>query len=289
MKQKKFLGQNFLNSKKIIADIIKVADLKPDDVVLEVGPGKGILTEALLEAVPRGKVIAVEKDRRLIEYLKTKFESVAKFCYRRKMQHLFLVDGDILKFNPSGYSLVATGYKIVANIPYYITSHFLRKFLESDYPPSRMVLMVQKEVAERVIAQDKKESILSISVKAYGNPKIIKKVPARYFSPAPKVDSAILLIDDISKDFFDKIIAEKSAFLKTDIKGNLTKAELLSLAEKKFFTLVKQGFSQKRKMLKNNLKMLDTRCLTKCGVKENARAEDLTLENWRCLAGILIL
>ena len=280
MKPNKFLGQNFLNSKKIIADIIKAADLKPDDVVLEVGPGKGILTEALLEAVPRGKVIAIEKDKRLFDYLWTKFSD------SRKLSKLILVNDDILKF--TDYSILITGYKIIANIPYYITSHFLRKFLESDYQPSRMVLMLQKEVVERIVARSasrrKKESILSISVKAYGEPKIIKKVPARYFSPAPKVDSAILLIDNISKKFFEEMAAKKLVSLKTGIKGNLTETKFLGL-EKTFFNLVKQGFSQKRKMLKNNLKslVLNTRCSTKCGIKETARAEELSVENWRCL------
>lgn len=262
MRPKKIFGQNFLNSRNIVNDIIRAADLRPDDVVLEVGPGKGILTEALLEAVPRGKVIAVEKDKRLVEFLKEKFSGA---------KNLKIISGDILKFNFTRYSLRVTRYAIVANIPYYITSHFLRKFLESDYSPSRMVLMLQKEVAERIATRStslraSKESILSISVKAYGEPKIIKKVPARYFFPAPKVDSAILLIDNISP--FD-----------------------YAQDEKKFFEIVKQGFSQKRKMLKNNLaKMLNTECsttttiLTKCGVKEKARAENLTPENWRCLA-----
>jgi len=245
--------------RKIIADIIKAADLKPDDVVLEVGPGKGILTEALLEAVSRGRVIAVEKDERLFNLLWTKFSDSIK------LSKLVLVNGDILKF--TGYSILTTDYKIIANIPYYITSHFLRKFLESDFQPSRMVLMLQKEVAERVVARSTslragKESILSISVKAYGEPKIIKKVPARYFSPAPKVDSAILLIDNISKNFFNKI------------------------NEKKFFEIVKKGFSQKRKMLKNNLK-IGGEILKKCGVKETARAEELPIENWRRLTQIL--
>ncbi|MFA4890165.1 MAG: 16S rRNA (adenine(1518)-N(6)/adenine(1519)-N(6))-dimethyltransferase RsmA [Candidatus Paceibacterota bacterium] len=275
MKPNKFLGQNFLNSKKIIADIMKTADLKPDDIILEVGPGKGILTEALLKAVPRGRVIAIEKDERLADYLNEKFKSIPKSSDRRKVgySNLEIINGDILKF--TDYSMLTTDYKIVANIPYYITSHFLRKFLEGDpstslgaKQPSRMVLMVQKEVAERMVARSTslragKESILSISVKAYGEPKIIKKVPARYFSPAPKVDSAILLVNNISKNFFKDI------------------------DEKFFFNLVKQGFSQKRKMLKNNLKMLNTECSTKCGIKENARAEELGLENWKCLVKLV--
>lgn len=281
MRPKKSLGQNFLTSKKIVDDIVAAADLKPDDVVLEVGPGKGILTEALLKAVPqaakgesrqgRGKVIAVEKDKRLVEFLKEKFHgtllSDSKKVFHRGYGNLEIINDDILKFDFTRYASQVPYYKIVANIPYYITSHFLRKFLESDFQPSKMVLMVQKEVAERILARDKKESILSISIKAYGQPKIIKKVPARYFSPKPKVDSAILLIDNISKDFF-----KNWSTLNVD------------QSEKRFFEIVKQGFSSKRKMLKNNLKLLDTECSVKCKISETARAEELSLENWQCLA-----
>lgn len=250
MKPIKYLGQNFLTSKKIVEDIIRAADLQPDDVILEVGPGKGILTEAILEKIPKGKLIAVEKDKRLVELLTQKF---------RYSKNLVIVHGDILKANVSSFKLQVSRYKIVANIPYYITSRFLRQFLQCDFQPTKMVLMLQKEVAERIIAKDKKESILSISIKVYGQPKIIKKVPASYFSPQPKVDSAILLINNISKNFFNNV------------------------DEKRFFTLVKQGFSSKRKLLKNNLKMLNTRCSTKCGIAEKARAENLSSKDWRCL------
>lgn len=249
MKAKKSLGQNFLTSKKIVEEIIKAADLKSDDVVLEVGPGKGILTEAILEKITKGKLIAVEKDYRLIEYLQKKFKN---------KKNLEIIHEDILKFNISKYIILNTKYKIIANIPYYITSRFLRNFLQSDFQPRKMVLMLQKEVAERIVAKNNKESILSISVKVYGQPKIIKIVPARYFSPKPKVDSAVLVIDNISKEFF------------------------YNLDEEKFFKLVKQGFSSKRKMLKNNLKMPGN-VFEKCKIPQNARAEDLSLENWICL------
>jgi len=250
MRPNKFLGQNFLKSKKIAEEIVKAADIKPNDVVLEVGPGKGILTEELVKRA--GRVIAVEKDGRLVDFLREKFKNI---------KNLKIIHNDILKI--TRYALPITRYKIVANIPYYITSHFLRKFLESDFQPFLMVLMVQKEVAERIVARDKKESILSISVKVYGQPKIIKIVPAHYFSPKPKVDSAILRIDNISKKFF-----------KND-------------TETSFFGLVKKGFSSKRKMLKNNLNLSNTECLTRCGIPEKSRAEDLSLENWRYLVKIL--
>ena len=247
-KHNKFLGQNFLKSKKIIDEIIKTADIEGEDVVLEAGPGKGILTEELIKKAK--KVIVVEKDRRLVECLQERFKNA---------RNLEIIHGDILKFQtpiPPGRDKYQN-YKIVANIPYYITSRFFRKFLQSDFQPSKMVLMVQKEVAERIVS--KKESILSISIKSYGLPKIIKKVPASYFLPKPKVDSAILLIDKISKEFFKNI------------------------NEASFFNLLKKGFSSRRKMLKNNLKLLNTERLIICGIAKKARPEDLSPEKWKCL------
>jgi 16S rRNA (adenine1518-N6/adenine1519-N6)-dimethyltransferase len=248
MKFNKFLGQNFLKSRKIIQDIINAAELKSDDVILEVGPGSGILTEELLKNVRLGRIIAVEKDKKLVEFLKEKF---------KKSENLEIISDDILKFDPGNYSLLTKKYKIVANIPYYITSHFLRKFLETKNQPSLMVLMVQKEVAERIVSKNK-QSLLSISVKVYGIPRIIKKVPAGAFFPKPNVDSAIILISNISKFFF----------------GDVDK--------KKFFTLVKNGFANRRKMLKNNLKLADG-LLENCGLLKKVRAEDLSPETWKFL------
>lgn len=257
------MGQNFLTSGAIADEIVRASGVKPDDVVLEVGPGKGILTEALLGKA--GRVVAVEKDERLAEFLRKKFAD---------RKNLKIVRGDILKFRPEDYGLVK--YKIVANIPYYLTSHLLRKFLQ-DPPaggqPSLMVLMVQKEVAERIAGlsvKRKKESILSISVKVYGKPKIIRSVPASYFLPKPKVDSAVLLIDKISKEFFKNC-------------ARLSPAQ----REKNFFEIVKKGFSSRRKLLKNNLPMLDTECLTNCKIVEKARAEELSLEQWKCLSTVI--
>jgi len=249
MNPNKLLGQNFLICKNFVADIVKSAELLPTDFVLEIGPGKGILTEALVEAVPKGKVLAIEKDPRMVEFLKEKFNGV---------KNLEIIEGDILELAEK--IKLPKGYKIVANIPYYITSHLLRVFLERTAQPEVMVLMVQKEVAERILARDKKESILSISVKVYGEPKIIKKVPATCFFPKPNVDSAILKISKINKTFFKKI------------------------KEEAFFEIVKRGFSQKRKLLKNNLDLPSAVMLVKCGIAEKARAENLSVENWGCLA-----
>ncbi len=191
---KKSLGQNFLKSEKALGDIVRAGGLSLGDVVLEIGPGKGALTEKILET--GAKVIAVEKDQELIPVLEEKFaEYVTKGS-------LVLVHEDVLEFNPLSYKLKAGSFKLIGNIPYYITGAIIRKFLESDPQPTSMTLLVQKEVAERIVARDGKESILSISVKAYGTPHYIDKVPKRYFTPEPKVDSAIIHIDNISKDRF---------------------------------------------------------------------------------------
>jgi len=255
VKAKKSLGQNFLKSKQILDKIIKTADLKAGDVVLEVGPGKGILTEKLLEKAK--KVIAVEKDQRLIEFLQEKFK---KEIQNKKLE---LIYGDILKMNPK--ILLSSPYKIVANLPYYITGQFLRKFLSSDFPPTTMVVMLQKEVAKRTTTTNK-ESLLSLSVKAYGQPKYVTTVSAKNFSPQPKVDSAILLISNISKDFFKNI------------------------NENLFFQLIKVGFSSKRKMLINNLSFAPKReraqIFEDLKIPLKIRAEDLSLEDWKCLVKV---
>ncbi|MFH1402069.1 MAG: rRNA adenine dimethyltransferase family protein [Patescibacteria group bacterium] len=376
---KKSLGQNFLKSEKILDKIIETADLKTGDIVLEVGPGQGILTKKLLEKA--GKVIAVEKDNRLIGSLQNKFADEIK---KGKLE---IISADILdlKINSEGIYyfldrfvpreddnkasrdeklcfsslddykasvgvkqsfsslrevkrspkqilkqfewasemtkphlqvvkqsrnlkeniILNTKYKIVANIPYYITGQFLRKFLSADFQPSKIVVMLQKEVAQRICSGNSlgnaipkylgiafpsefpsKESILSLSVKTYGKPQYIATVKAENFSPQPKVDSAILLIDDISKDFFKNI------------------------DENVFFQLVRAGFSSKRKMLINNLftsfstqikktksaeveppqisKENLTHIFEKLGISLKTRAEDLNLKDWRalCMAGL---
>ena len=264
---KKSLGQNFLRSKSALQKIVEAADLKPEDVVLEVGPGEGILTEALLKSA--GKVIAVEKDDRLIPLLQEKFASeisVGKF----ELIHADILDIELTTNNLQlttrqnffKKNLGGQAYKLIANIPYYITGQLLRKFLESDFQPSRMVLLLQKEVAKRIVASDNKESILSISVKAYGTPKYIDTVKAECFTPKPKVDSAILLVENISKSFFTSN----------------------NLDEKKFFEVLKKGFKSKRKILVGNLGISNDPNLEKimsdCGITKNTRAEDITLEQW---------
>ena len=169
---KKSLGQNFLHSKKILREIVRAGNVVPGETVLEAGPGTGNLTEALLTAGAR--VMAVEKDHRLIPVFQKKFSSEIA---SGKLQ---IVHADILDFSPSLYKLQTNRYKLIANIPYYITGGFLRKFLSSENQPSMMALMLQKEVAERIVAKNGKESLLSISVKAFGSPRYIKTVKAGF-------------------------------------------------------------------------------------------------------------
>ena len=248
-KAKKSLGQNFLKSEPALREIIKAGEISPTDIILEIGPGKGALTNKLLGA--RCKVLAVEKDRELYELLKIKFEKEIS------SGQLNLIHGDILEFQITNYELKK--YKLIANIPYNITGAILKKFFTEKNQPEAMVLMVQHEVAKRIIARDNKESILSISVKAYGNPKMIMKVPARYFSPAPKVDSAVISIKNISR----KVFIENK------------------INEEKFWEIVRAGFAHKRKKLFSNLRGL---VQNNTEIPENARAEDLTLEDWIKLA-----
>ena len=255
MGPKKQFGQNFLTQPKIAQDIVDAGRLSKKDSVLEIGPGKGMLTEKILAT--GAKVVAVEKDRDLIGFLENKFEKEIK------KSQLKIINEDILSFdvlkNFNG------NYKLIANIPYYITGIILRKFLELKNQPKMMVLMIQYEVAKRIVSKDMKESILSISIKAYGTPKIIRRVSAGSFFPKPNVDSAILSIENISKDLFIKN----------------------KISEKKFFEIIKKGFSSKRKKLSSNLGF-KKELWEKSGLPENIRAEELSLEGWVELTKILL-
>lgn len=245
MRAKKSLGQHFLKSEQALLAIIEAGEIKSTDVILEIGSGTGALTEKLLAT--GAKVIAVEKDEALFASLSAKYPN------------LELTHGDILDFTPS-----EVPYKLIANIPYNITGAILEKFLSAEHQPELMVLLVQKEVAKRIVAQDKKESILSISVKVYGAPKYIQTVKAGSFAPMPKVDSAIIAIENISKDFFD------------------------SFSEKEFFKLLKEGFKAKRKKLSSNLSTIFgkegvRKAFVALNLDENTRAEDVGVETWHKL------
>jgi 16S rRNA (adenine1518-N6/adenine1519-N6)-dimethyltransferase len=254
MKAKKSLGQNFLRTEGIAKKIIAAANIKKSDTVLEIGAGLGALTKILLTRA--GHVIAIEKDGALI------FKLSVLFKKEIASGRLTLVNDDV--FNIKKLSVLwerelSRSYLIVANIPYNITGRFLRFLFTLPVLPERAVLMLQTEVAKRIVATDKKESLLSNSVKAYSFPKIAFHVKARHFLPKPKVDSSILILSNISKKFFSKI------------------------QEKVFFNTLCSGFAHKRKLVKNNLG-LNAEALYTCSILPNARAEELTLQNWKCLS-----
>lgn len=210
---KKYLGQNFLIDKKVLHKIIQAAQLSKTDTVLEVGPGMGVLTKEL--ATYTKKVIAIEKDSIMVSILQENL---------REFGNVEIIRGDILL--TTHYSL-PTQYKIIANIPYYLTSALIRKFLETPNPPSDMVLMIQKEVAQRICAKPPRMSLLAVSVQYYANASIAAYVKKECFWPKPKVDSAITKITP---------------------RSNSARQET-----QKFFAVVKAGFSQPRKQLGSNL------------------------------------
>lgn len=255
IKAKKSLGQHFLNSRSTLNKIISATQVKREDIILEIGPGTGVLTSELLKLDVN--IIAVEKDTHAYQFLMNKY---SEHIQNRK---LMVINEDILKTNLKEFGLKNGKYSLIANIPYYITGAILEKFLEYEPRPNHIVLLVQKEVANRIMSQDGKESILSISVKTFGIPKIIGTVPRGAFSPPPKVDSAIIRIDNISNE-------------------NLTK---IGLETRVFFQIVKEGFSHKRKFMLSNLKntyspeKLNKIWLT-LKIDKRARAESITLDQW---------
>lgn len=261
---KKTLGQHFLRNPRILEKIVAAAELTQRDNVLEVGPGEGALTELLLQKA--GKVIAVEKDARLVPVLQNRFQ---KEIAGGKLK---LIYADILTLPVNSQKLKVNSFRVVANLPYYITGQFLRKFLQTEYQPAAMTLLLQKEVAKRIVAAGGRESVLSISVKAYGMPRYIDTVKAGSFSPPPKVDSAILAIENISKDFFADPTVKPP---------KITRSNLVKKGER-FFALLKKGFAHPRKILSSNLG-ISGETLKQCGVPMNARAENLSPEDWRCL------
>jgi 16S rRNA (adenine1518-N6/adenine1519-N6)-dimethyltransferase len=258
MKAKKHLGQHFLKSQSALNKIVGAAHIAPDEIVIEVGPGTGALTEILLATAT--KVIAIEKDRDLIPLLEEKF---ATEIASGKLE---LLEQDILDFDPMQLSFYnKQDYKLVANIPYYITGAIIEKFLSTLFQPTIMVLLIQKEVAERIIARDGKESIYSIAVKAYGIPKIIAKVLPGSFVPPPTVDSAILSIEGITRTFFK------------------------DTSEQLFFAVMKKVFGTKRKQIGGSLseflgdKERALGALSHAGVDIRTRPEDISLETWKRL------
>lgn len=252
-------GQNFLVSDDVLRAIVDAANLHKDDVVLEIGAGFGTLTVELLKLAK--KVIAVELDKRLLKALN-----------KLALHHpnLELVAGDIWQnLGEIAKHVVDLQYKLVSNLPYNITSRILRNFLESQPRPREMVLLVQKEVAARVIAKPGKMSLLSVAVQFYGTPSIVVQVPRNNFWPEPDVDSAVLKITDMGED--------KKGYQKL----------LGTLSVNAFFQVVKVGFSSRRKQIHNNLsagfnksKPAIEKILIKSGVILTLRPQDLTIEQW---------
>lgn len=252
--RKKYLGQNFLTNKRILEEMARAAELSKKDIVLEIGPGKGSLTETL--AARAKKVIAIEKDRDLIPVLREKFGN---------FKNVEIVEGDILKISNFKFLISnqfkISNYKIVANLPYYITSRFLRLFLTNKKSgPKLMVLMVQREVAERICARPTRMNLLALSVQAYAKPEIIRRVSKNNFSPPPKVDSAIIKITPFPPTPFP---------LRKE-KGGVDVEKILALA--------KLAFQQKRKMLRHSLKnKLSAPDIDRFGGR---RPEELSLKDW---------
>ena len=269
-KAKKSLGQNFLKNKGIIDFIIKEANININDNILEIGPGMGAMTELLLNNNPR-KVIAVEKDRELFEILGEKFQSYID------NKSLLLINEDILKFDVDNYLKInlVDDYKLIANIPYYITGAILEMFVNISNRPYFMLLMMQREVGDRIIAKDGKQSILSLAIRLYGKAQVLKVVHKGSFDPIPKVDSCIIRID-IIKNIEDK-------YLK--IEGNGKYLWDFKKYEKTYLEIIKSGLAHKRKKLISNLKVYNNdfnweMLFNKLEIGENVRGEDLSFEKW---------
>jgi 16S rRNA (adenine1518-N6/adenine1519-N6)-dimethyltransferase len=249
---KKSLGQNFLKSKAVVARMTQKADVKEGDIIVEIGPGKGILTKLLLEK--GATVFAIEKDDLLFGLLE---QELSIYIQKKK---LFLIHADVLDVSIEKTlrveNIAHQPYKLIANIPYNITGEILRKFLEKDLQPSLIALLVQKEVAERITVKDGKESILSISIKVYGEPSYAFTVKRELFSPAPHVDSAVLMIKNISKKVFTEY----------------------QLNEATFFEILKKGFHHKRKKLPNNIPEIKTN--EALSAYKDRRAETLSPLDW---------
>ena len=255
---KKRLGQNFLIDEQVLCSIIEAAELKKSDNIIEVGPGTGFLTDKLLEKA--GNVVAIEQDKDMVRILNERFDEV---------NNLKVVNADVLKTRSQNSGFRSQTYKVVANIPYYITSPLLKHFLQSDNRPEMMVLLVQKEVAEKICGISGK-SVITIETQIFGEPEIIEFVPSNAFYPAPKVNSAIL-----------RIRVYKSPLVPVD-------------GLRDFLRIVKFGFSQKRKKLKSSLaaglRMKSSEIkeiLIKTGIDPDLRAENLSIENWQKLAKAL--
>ncbi|OGN33120.1 MAG: ribosomal RNA small subunit methyltransferase A [Candidatus Yanofskybacteria bacterium RIFCSPLOWO2_02_FULL_47_9b] len=246
---KKSLGQNFLINQGVVARIIEAAELNSNETVLEVGPGSGVLTKVLAERA--GRLFAVEKDHRAIEILKKELPSTVQ-----------IIEEDVLKFDPRAAGLTAGEYKVVANLPYYITSHFLRLMLEEWPRPALAVLMVQREVAQRMLAKPPDMNMLALSVQYYAKVSVVMQVSRGSFRPIPNVDSAVI-----------KLVPKETPFSPEKTQ--------------KLFDIAGECFSGKRKQLITTLPGAigkdkeETRILLeKLNINPMARPETLRLDDW---------
>jgi 16S rRNA (adenine1518-N6/adenine1519-N6)-dimethyltransferase len=252
LRPSKGLGQNFLVNQVILEKVVAAAELTSDDTVLEIGAGLGTLTERLAQTA--GRVIAVELDERLMAVLR---DTLSEF------ENVSMVQGDILELDPAQLIAPAACYKVVANLPYYITSAVLRHLLEANLRPLRLVITVQREVAERIVAQPGDMSLLAVSVQFYGRPQILFRIRPGSFYPAPDVESAVVRVD-------------------------MYKAPPVAVEDvDAFFRVVKAGFAQRRKQLRNTLAgglrlppEEVTAKLHEVGVDSKRRAQTLSLEEW---------
>lgn len=254
IKANKGLGQHFLIDKDSVASIIAAATIAPEDTILEVGPGLGVMTDELAKTDAR--VVAVETDHTLVELLR-----------RRLPGNVRIEEADIMKFN---LAQLPVDYKVVANVPYYITSPIIRLLMEASNPPVLSVLLIQKEVAERIAAKPGNMSILALSVQYYADVEIVADVPRDRFYPIPNVDSSVIKITRKAQPAFAADPA-------------------------KLFRLIKAGFGEKRKQLRNSLsgglRMTTEQAaelIAQAGLIETARAQELSLEQWHSLYQVVL-
>jgi 16S rRNA (adenine1518-N6/adenine1519-N6)-dimethyltransferase len=265
IRPKKGLGQNFLADANHLAKIVAAAELQPDDVVLEIGPGLGALSLPLAQTAKA--VVAVELDAVMVEILQTELAYLTNF----KALHADILTVDPVQVIAANCADFQPGqpYQVVANLPYYITSAVIRQLLEAAYPPQKIIITVQKEVAQRVVAQPGKMSILAVAVQFYGQPTLCHTIPASAFVPSPKIDSAVLRIDCYKQP------------------------PVVVTNQKRFFQVVRAGFGQKRKQLKNSLAaglhLSQSEVavqMAQVGIDPTRRAETLSLAEWGVLAAV---
>lgn len=255
-KHKKSLGQNFLTSTVVPGWLTEAGDVKSGELIYEIGPGTGRLTETLLSA--GAQVVAVEADERAVAHLHTVFSNAVQ------TGQLTIHHGDAKVITPETLGLKNGQFKTVANIPYYLSGLLLRQQLSGEVQPKTLIFLMQKELVER-IARVKKESLLSLSVKAFGNPYYYKTVSRGHFNPKPNVDSAILVVKNISKEHFE------------------------TLSPEFFFTVLHLGLGKKRKQLLTNLSKRWlrpelTKIFTSLKLDLTVRGEDIPLNTWLALA-----